>query len=389
MSVPFEIKGWCPGALRPMASGDGLVVRVRPRAGTLTSAEALAIATGARLYGNGLIDLTSRANLQIRGVSEKTHRPLIEHLSLAGLIDDDVESECRRNIIVTPFGTGDCRTQTISIASSLEAALAGAPSLPGKFGFAVDTGNRRVLADTSADIRIERDVSGEIIVRADGAPAGCRVAADEAADMALQLVHWFVESGGVNCGRGRMAEHLAQGAQLTAQLTGTAKPAPAQLPSRPGATSSGVLVGAEFGQFQAEMIEALAACCSELRVTPWRMLLLAGTSKAPDINGLITAPDDPRVRVTACTGAPGCPQARAPVRDLARRLAPFVPAHSHLHVTGCAKGCAMPRAAPFTLLATPQGFSQILNGSARAEPARTGLAADTIAANPLLVFELA
>ena len=23
------IKGWCPGALRPMQSGDGLVVRVR------------------------------------------------------------------------------------------------------------------------------------------------------------------------------------------------------------------------------------------------------------------------------------------------------------------------------------------------------------------------
>ena len=27
------IKGWCPGALRPMQSGDGLVVRVRPFGG--------------------------------------------------------------------------------------------------------------------------------------------------------------------------------------------------------------------------------------------------------------------------------------------------------------------------------------------------------------------
>ena len=25
----FDIKGWCPGALRPMASGDGLVLRIR------------------------------------------------------------------------------------------------------------------------------------------------------------------------------------------------------------------------------------------------------------------------------------------------------------------------------------------------------------------------
>ena len=27
------VQGWCPGAHRPMMSGDGLVVRVRPRLG--------------------------------------------------------------------------------------------------------------------------------------------------------------------------------------------------------------------------------------------------------------------------------------------------------------------------------------------------------------------
>ena len=32
----WEIKGWCPGALRPMQSGDGLVVRIRPPTGRLT-----------------------------------------------------------------------------------------------------------------------------------------------------------------------------------------------------------------------------------------------------------------------------------------------------------------------------------------------------------------
>ena len=30
MSAP-QVKGWCPGAHRPMMSGDGLVVRIRPR----------------------------------------------------------------------------------------------------------------------------------------------------------------------------------------------------------------------------------------------------------------------------------------------------------------------------------------------------------------------
>ena len=62
----FAIKGWCPTALRPMLSGDGLVVRVRPHGGQLSAAQASGIADLATCYGNGLIDLTGRANLQIR-----------------------------------------------------------------------------------------------------------------------------------------------------------------------------------------------------------------------------------------------------------------------------------------------------------------------------------
>ena len=43
MSGPI-IRGWCPGALRPMQSGDGLVVRLRPQAGRLTAVQAAGVA---------------------------------------------------------------------------------------------------------------------------------------------------------------------------------------------------------------------------------------------------------------------------------------------------------------------------------------------------------
>ena len=33
MADAIEVKGWCPGALQPMPSGDGLLVRVRPWCG--------------------------------------------------------------------------------------------------------------------------------------------------------------------------------------------------------------------------------------------------------------------------------------------------------------------------------------------------------------------
>src|ERR1700761_6539096 len=63
------IRGWCPGALRPMASGDGLIVRLRISGGILSTRIASEIARWAARWGNGHIDLTGRGNLQLRGLS--------------------------------------------------------------------------------------------------------------------------------------------------------------------------------------------------------------------------------------------------------------------------------------------------------------------------------
>jgi hypothetical protein len=67
MSLAFLRKGWCPGALRPMQSGDGLLLRVRPRAGRFSIAEIIAITETAARCGSGEIDLTNRTNMQLRG----------------------------------------------------------------------------------------------------------------------------------------------------------------------------------------------------------------------------------------------------------------------------------------------------------------------------------
>ena len=117
----WDIKGWCPGALRPMASGDGLVVRVRPPLGRLTPAQAGAIARAALAHGNGIIDLSARANLQLRGVTETSHAPLIADLRAEGLIDPDIQTESLRNLIVTPFRDAE----TLALAATLTAALGG------------------------------------------------------------------------------------------------------------------------------------------------------------------------------------------------------------------------------------------------------------------------
>ena len=375
-----EIKGWCPGALRPMASGDGLVVRVRPVLGRLGPDQAAGLAALARAHGNGLIDLSARANIQLRGVTEASHPELVEGLRGLGLIDPDIATETRRNIVLAPFwAAGD---DSHAIAQDLTAALAGAdaPDLPGKFGFAVDCGAAPMLTEVSADIRIERAARG-LICRADGAALGRAVTPETAVGAALEMARWFLGSGGVQGNRGRMARHLAGGAQLPGGWA-EAPPLPAIPAPGPGVVPAGALVALEFGQMEAATLAALAGF-GALRVTPWRMLLLEGATAAPDIPGLITDPSDPRLYVIACTGAPGCPQGLSETRALARALAPRLPPGALLHVSGCAKGCAHPGPADITLTATAPGrFDLARHGRAGDPPSDTGLDASALARDP-------
>ena len=367
----FAVKGWCPGALRPMPTGDGLIVRLRPRGGRLSAVQAAGIAELAQRCGNGLIDLTSRANLQIRGVREESHEALVTGLVRLGLVDRNEAMDTQRNIIVTPFWTDGDDTQSLTV--ELERALAARPlGLPEKFGFAVDCGLRRVLAHAPADIRVERGVNGGLIVRADGAAAGRAVSKIEAVDVALSLAEWFAASGVVRDRRGRMAAHLAAGARLPDTLNGQIKPA-ASVSFSPGITPNGALVGLAFGQMQRETLTLLASLGPGLRLTPWRMILIEGLSELPEHEGLVTRPDDPLLRVAACTGAPGCPEAHAETRRLAASLAPHLAPDTRLHVSGCAKGCAHPNAADITLVGTSDGFDLVRNGSPRDVPAQRGL----------------
>ena len=365
----WEIKGWCPGALRPMQSGDGLVVRIRPPLGRLTPQQAQAIATASETHGNGIIDLSARANLQLRGVTETSHPRLINDLRAEGLIDPDIETESLRNLIVTPFRDAE----TTVLAAGVTAALTRMPKLPGKFGFALDTGPRPLLTQASADIRVERSTDGHLILRPDGHPLGQPIT--DLGQDALAMAHWFVANGGITNSRGRMAAVIARGIIPPGCTLAPAKPPPTP---QPGLHEDGALIALAFGQMRAETLQVLAALGHELRPTPWRMLLIVGATNLPAIPGLITDPADPILRITACTGEPACPQALGDTRQLARDLAAHLVPSQTLHLSGCAKGCAHPSPADLTLTATGKGYDLIRNGTASDTPSLTGLTPQAI-----------
>jgi precorrin-3B synthase len=158
-SAAFEVKGWCPGALRPMQSGDGLIVRVRPPSATLRPQDLGALADAARQFGNGHIDLTRRANLQIRGAREASLSDLHDVIARLGLLDANAEGEAVRNIMINPLAGID-PTEMLDvrpIAGELARWLTSDRSLwalPSKFGFIVDGGGVLSLGEQRADVRL-------------------------------------------------------------------------------------------------------------------------------------------------------------------------------------------------------------------------------------------
>ncbi len=365
MSRP-DAKGWCPGAYKPMMSGDGLVVRVRPLMARLTQEQVLGLCDTAEKFGSGLIDLTSRANLQIRGVKEADHEAVLAALAALGLLPDDPALESRRNILIPPLWTeGD---ETHHIASELVARLGELPELPPKMGHAIDIQDTPQLSDKSSDFRIERDTNGELMLRADGASRGRSVTTDTAVDALLEMAHWFVDTDGPT--RRRMATHVAL-TPLPAAWQAVL-PAAAQKSPVPGDTSLGAIFGVAFGQIEASQLAHLvtATKADAMRVTPWRLFLLEGADIV-DTEMFITNAHDPLLHVDACPGAPLCNSSTVETRQLARQLATQLPAP--LHVSGCAKGCALPRACATTLVGNSGAFDLVKHGRPWDAPIKTGL----------------
>jgi precorrin-3B synthase len=319
----FDIKGWCPGGARPMPSGDGLLVRVRPWCGAFTLDQAKGLADIAGSLGNGHIDLTRRANLQIRGLRDESLPALHEALGRLGLLED----EAARNVMVDPLAGPEVRALALALGRALPEGL------PAKFGCLVDGGGPLSICGERADIALCITSEG-VAVRVDGEWLGV-APVEQAVAAAL----------GERQSLSRMAVAPVPGRRQLGRLgrfTGLAAP---------------------FGRIEAAQLRALAdtAGATEIRLSPWRALYVDAVVDNAD---LIVDENDPLLRVEACPGAPACASATVDTRTEARRLAAMgLP--GTIHVSGCAKGCARSAPADLTLVGWDGRFGVVRNGTAR------------------------
>ena len=405
-------RGWCPGAWRPMRTGDGLLVRLRVTGGILPAGQARALADAAEAFGNGLLDLSGRGNLQVRGVEDATLPGLMDRLAALGLLDEDPEAEAVRNVIASPlagFSQGallDIRP----VVRALEARLVAEPdlrALPGKFGVLVDDGGSPSLERIAADIRFRAARSqggvGFAVVLGGDAPTAFTsfCSPEDVPDAAVRLARAFLALGATLTAPPRRMAALVReiGAAMVRDAAALAKPAADVAVSAHGAGAPfGVLpleagvalgVGAPFGRWSAADLRDLAGIAErdalgELRLSPFRAILVPGLDAArarglsQALSGrFIFSPSDPRLSVAACAGAPACANASTATHDDALALASVAAAQGGdgvvVHVSGCIKGCAHPGPAPATLVGRAGRYDLVLRGAAADAPARRDL----------------
>ena len=392
--------GWCPGALRPMVARDGLLVRLRITGGIVSSRKARALAELARTHGNGLFDLSARANLQMRGVREQGHPSLLDGLRSLDLIDADARGEAVRNVLASPLAGLRSGLDIRPLTAALEARLtldADLRGLPAKFGFLLDDGGEPTLADTAADVRFEW-VEGRqaFAVGLGGTRAGSAFAgwcephavvqrAVEVARTAIALQSGTDRPcrmrdllGDLN----RRAAHELFGIDPELRLD-RACPSGKVVGLQTSDEIGTLGLAAPFGRLDAAMLGWAAQIADDagseaMRLTPWRTILvpLARVARRHEslvrrglTAGFIVDSRDPRLRVAACVGAAGCDRGTTPTHQDAAALADLAPVTGAatvptLHVSGCAKGCAKPSRSAITLVGREGRYDLVRNGSA-------------------------
>ncbi|MFG2876368.1 cobalamin biosynthesis protein CobG [Streptomyces sp. NPDC048337] len=349
----------CPGALRLHAADDGYLARVRIPGGLLDAAQAAALAEAADRFGDGYLELTSRGNVQLRGLADGCGGGLAELLGAVGLLPWP-SHERIRNIVAGPM------VDPASVRA-LDAALCAEPkaaALSGRFLFAVDDGRGDVAA-LDPDVTLLAQPGGRVLVRLGSAPDAVEVAAADAARAGLEAALHFLDAAAAAGTRAWRVdelphEHSLEGSEFADRLVARGMraryvadaPRPYADPPAAGVHGDALCVLIPLGRLSTAQWRELPG---ELRITPWRSILVTDTTARPA--GLVTSPDSPWESVTACTGRPGCAKSLADVRADARAVAERARGPLPVHWSGCERRCGHPRGTAWVdLVATPDGY---------------------------------
>lgn len=373
----------CPSVDNVVARADGGLTRIRVPGGRIGAAALQTVADAAQRWGSGIVEITSRANLQLRGI-----RPGAAAALGAALVGSGVSggpfADRRRNVLLGPLGDLDPDAVDLGpLLAPLLTALDAESRLDGlddKFGFAIDGGGSFGLAGRRAAVVAAPTSTGGVMGvcwgwAADGEEGSSarprRVARSE-------LVDALVEAAVGSLGRPRASATVpAASAAAAVRVAGPL-----------GAGAGWVGAMPTLGRADSKAITAMAAAARRysdglLRLTPWRGVVfpaVAADERAALLDdlkaaGLVVDASDPASTVVACAGSHGCTSGLTDAigdahRVIAARRESGAPPAA-VHVSGCAKCCAQRTLLSVTLVGSgPDRYDVYADGdpSARAVP---------------------
>ena len=395
MNAPLR-RGICPGLSQPMATGDGLLVRLTPTGVTMSCEAFGALCTAAGNCGNGIIEITSRGSVQIRGLTDDSVKRFAA--AVAGI---DLAFGEGPPVLSDPLAGLDPEqaVDASAIAADLRGAIAVASfaaDIGPKVSVAIDGGGTLHLDAVAADVRMRaqaRDACLHVAVGGDAetaTPIGA-VAAEHAVEAAMRMLRVIAAGGPAARARDIVATNGAAAfRRVIADILVDLPPTPLRPAADPLGTHTlrdgrlAIGLGLAFGHAHSTALEELARAAAEsgatgCRTAPGRALLVVGVTadgaghlaNIAQRLGFIVHADDPRRQVVACAGAPICASAEISTRALAPSLAKVVVAGADapmVHLSGYTKGCACPRSAPLTVVGIEGRCGVLVNGSARDEP---------------------
>jgi precorrin-3B synthase len=372
------------------------------------SADTLGVLSAASArFADGEIQLTSRANLQLRWVatdpSGAVAGELVEELLRAGLLPHP-SHERVRNIVCSPLtglsgGLADLRELTRDIDDKLCSA-ADLAALPGPFLFALDDG-RGDLDALPADLRVRALDRATVQIQVGDAAVGPVVSCGTAADLVIALGRAFLLAA-----QGEPIWHVRELPQHGLELLSHLDPGvPTRLVRRRAATPDrplGRFVQQDgravlsalvpLGLLDQRQVAAVARAASlgngQVVITPWRGVLVPDLpfSEAGAAAQWLTAAGleldgrSPWQGVTACTGAPRCAHGQGETRVLAGRIVRQRPTGTTggelVHVVGCSRRCGAPSGPHVEVLSGPSSVEITRDG--RTMPAQADDASATV-----------
>ncbi|MFG1464089.1 precorrin-3B synthase [Xanthobacter sp. DSM 24535] len=176
MNALSRRRGACPALSAPMATGDGLLVRLVPADGIFAPRALVGLARAAQAFGNGIVEVTARGSLQIRGLAEESVGPLNDAVAALALVPrEGLAIDASPLAGIDAAEIADARL----LAGEIGAAVAAAgllPRLGPKVSVVIDGGGACPLDASKADVRLQavralRGVAWRIALAGDAARA--------------------------------------------------------------------------------------------------------------------------------------------------------------------------------------------------------------------------